>query len=126
MRVLEGARLRVKDVEFSRKEILVRDGKGYKDRVTMLPLALVNPLKDHLKRVKGLARKRVGGRLRESVLALCVGEEISKRGGAVDVAVCVSRNEAFRRSALGGKNAAIMCKIRRFSARLSKRCVKRA
>ena len=30
MRVLEGARLRVKDVEFSRKEILVRDGKGYK------------------------------------------------------------------------------------------------
>jgi hypothetical protein len=30
----------VKDVEFSRKEILVRDGKGFKDRVTMLPAAL--------------------------------------------------------------------------------------
>ena len=44
MRVLEVARLRVKEVEFARKEILVRDGKGYKDRVTMLPLALVNPL----------------------------------------------------------------------------------
>ena len=57
MRVLEGARLRVKDVEFSRKEILVRDGKGYKDRVTMLPLALVNPLKDHLKCVKDLHEK---------------------------------------------------------------------
>jgi integron integrase len=54
MRVLEVARLRVKDVEFARKEILVRDGKGYKDRVTMLPLALVNPLKEHLKRVKAL------------------------------------------------------------------------
>jgi integron integrase len=59
MRVLEGARLRVKDVEFSRKEILVRDGKGYKDRVTMLPLALVNPLKDHLTRVKALHEKEL-------------------------------------------------------------------
>ena len=59
MRVLEGARLRVKDVEFSRKEILVRDGKGYKDRVTMLPLALVNPLKDHLKCVKDLHEKEL-------------------------------------------------------------------
>ena len=54
MRVLEVARLRVKDVEFARKEILVRDGKGYKDRVTMLPLALVNPLRERLKRVKAL------------------------------------------------------------------------
>jgi integron integrase len=59
MRVMEVARLRVKDVEFSRKEILVRDGKGYKDRVTMLPLALVNPLKDHLKRVKVLHEKEL-------------------------------------------------------------------
>ena len=54
MRVLEVARLRVKEVEFARKEILVRDGKGYKDRVTMLPLALVNPLRERLKRVKAL------------------------------------------------------------------------
>ena len=54
MRVLEVARLRVKDVEFARKEILVRDGKVHKDRVTMLPLALVNPLRERLKRVKAL------------------------------------------------------------------------
>ena len=60
MRVLEVARLRVKDVEFSRKEILVRDGKGYKDRVTMLPEVLVNPLKAHLKRVKALHEKELG------------------------------------------------------------------
>ena len=37
MRVMEGLRLRVKDVDFARGEILVRDGKGAKDRVTMLP-----------------------------------------------------------------------------------------
>ncbi len=37
MRILECLRLRVKDVEFARREIVVRDGKGGKDRVTVLP-----------------------------------------------------------------------------------------
>ena len=54
LRIMEALRLRVKDVEFSRKEILVRDGKGFKDRVTMLPVALAAPLAAHLKRVKAL------------------------------------------------------------------------
>jgi len=54
MRLMEALRLRVKDVELSRKEILIRDGKGAKDRVTMLPAALVNPLKAHLLKVKAL------------------------------------------------------------------------
>nr|WP_186412490.1 phage integrase N-terminal SAM-like domain-containing protein [Candidatus Propionivibrio aalborgensis] len=40
MRLMEGVRLRVKDVDFGRNEILIRDGKGAKDRVTMLPVAL--------------------------------------------------------------------------------------
>ncbi len=59
MRVLEVARLRVKDIEFSRKEILVRDDKGYKDRVTTLPAVLVNALKAHLKRVQELHEKEL-------------------------------------------------------------------
>ena len=54
LRIMEALRLRVKDVEFARKEILVRDGKGFKDRVTMLPAALAAPLAEHLKRVKAL------------------------------------------------------------------------
>lgn len=54
MRLLEGLRLRVKDVEFERREILVRDGKGGKDRVTMLPENLMLPLQDQLARVKRL------------------------------------------------------------------------
>jgi integron integrase len=54
LRLMECVRLRVKDVEFTRREILVRDGKGYKDRVSMLPDALVNPLKEHLRRVRAL------------------------------------------------------------------------
>ncbi|MEW6414559.1 MAG: integron integrase [Pseudomonadota bacterium] len=48
MRLMECARLRVKDVDFARREILIREGKGGKDRVTMLPEALVVPLKEHL------------------------------------------------------------------------------
>jgi integrase len=45
MRLLEGLRLRVKDVDMERREILVRDGKGGKDRITVLPENLVLPLK---------------------------------------------------------------------------------
>ncbi|MEO5574545.1 MAG: integron integrase, partial [Gammaproteobacteria bacterium] len=57
LRIMEGVRLRVKDVDFARREILVRDGKGFKDRVTMLPSALSAPLKAHLQRVKALHRQ---------------------------------------------------------------------
>ena len=42
MRLMECLRLRVKDVDFDRREILVRDGKGGKDRVTVLPATLVD------------------------------------------------------------------------------------
>jgi integron integrase len=48
MRLMEGVRLRVKDLDLSRGEILVRDGKGAKDRVTMLPQTLVEPLRAQL------------------------------------------------------------------------------
>lgn len=54
LRIMECLRLRVKDVDFGRGEILVREGKGFKDRVTMLPASLVHPLKQHLERVKAL------------------------------------------------------------------------
>ncbi len=48
MRVMECMRLRVKDVDFGRREIIVREGKGNKDRVTMLPAGLVVPLRAHI------------------------------------------------------------------------------
>jgi len=54
MRLMEALRLRVKDIEFERMEIVVREGKGSKDRVTMLPVSAVDALKLHLKRVKAL------------------------------------------------------------------------
>jgi len=54
MRLLEAVRLRVKDVDFARREILIRDGKGAKDRVTMLPGMIVEALVAHLVLVKNL------------------------------------------------------------------------
>jgi integron integrase len=54
MRLLEGLRLRVKDVDFARNEIIVRDGKGGKDRHTVLPRLLVEPLRLEIERVRVL------------------------------------------------------------------------
>ena len=52
MRLMECIRLRVKDVDFSNNRIIVRDGKGNKDRVTILPETLIDILKLQIKRVK--------------------------------------------------------------------------
>lgn len=48
MRLLEGLRLRIKDIDFERREVLVRCGKGAKDRVTVLPENLVFPLQQQV------------------------------------------------------------------------------
>lgn len=52
LRLIEALRLRVKDVDFGRHRIIVRDGKGQKDRVTMLPGVLHDPLRRQLLQVR--------------------------------------------------------------------------
>src|SRR5437764_7560069 len=52
LRLMECLRLRIKDVDFTYKQITVLDGKGEKDRVTMLPAKLKQPLVRHIQRVK--------------------------------------------------------------------------
>ena len=54
MRLMECVRLRVKDVEFAQRQIIVRDGKGAKDRVTMLPQTLADGLQAHLRQRRAL------------------------------------------------------------------------
>jgi len=54
LRILEALRLRVKDVDFQRREVLVRDGKGAKDRITVLPRAVLRPLRAHLEEVRAI------------------------------------------------------------------------
>lgn len=52
LRLMECLRLRVKDLDFAQRQIVVRDGKGEKDRVTMLSESVAVPLQDHLRIVK--------------------------------------------------------------------------
>jgi integron integrase len=52
LRLMECLRLRVKDIDLARSEITIRDGKGTKDRRTMLPQSLTQPLEDHLARIR--------------------------------------------------------------------------
>jgi integron integrase len=53
LRLMEALRLRVKDLAIERGEVIVREGKGGKDRVTMLPTALENSVRAHLERLRG-------------------------------------------------------------------------
>ncbi len=57
MRLLEGLRLRVKDIDFDRRAVIVREGKGFKDRVVMLPASLEVPLREQLVRSHALWRE---------------------------------------------------------------------
>lgn len=52
LRVMECVRLRVKDIDFNLHQLVIRDGKGLKDRITVLPATLVQPLHDHLARTR--------------------------------------------------------------------------
>ena len=54
LRLRECLKLRVKDVDFDYRQILVRDGKGAKDRVTVLPESAIEPLREHRKRMQAL------------------------------------------------------------------------
>lgn len=52
LRLLECLQLRVKDIDFGRRQVYVRDTKGSRDRVTLLPQAIVAPLQEHIERVR--------------------------------------------------------------------------
>ena len=52
LRLNESLRLRVQDIDFTQNQILIRDGKGAKDRVTILPQSLQSPLQEHLRQVR--------------------------------------------------------------------------
>jgi integron integrase len=59
LRITEALRLRIKDLDLESRRILVRDGKGMKDRVTILPAGLVTHLRAHLEKVRELHRQAV-------------------------------------------------------------------
>jgi len=57
LRLMECVRLRVKDIDFENNQLVVRDAKGMKDRVTVLPDSLKPVLREHLERVKMVHKK---------------------------------------------------------------------
>jgi len=56
LRLMECHRLRVKDIDIEKRQIVVRDGKGFKDRITVLPETVIPDLTKHLERMKALHR----------------------------------------------------------------------
>ncbi len=80
MRLMETVRLRVKDVDFERREIIVREGKGAKDRITMLPQAVAAPLREHLARVETLHGEDLRAGFGETHLPHALGKKYPNAG----------------------------------------------
>ena len=80
LRVLEVCRLRVKDVDFGYLQITVRDGKGGKDRITMLPVSLVEDLRRQIEDVQLQHREDLAAGLGEAWLPHALG--VKKPGAA--------------------------------------------
>jgi integron integrase len=80
LRVIECLRLRVKDVDLSYRQILVRDGKGAKDRVTMLPERLIEPLRGHLERVRMLHARDLADGFGEAHLPFALARKYPRAG----------------------------------------------
>ncbi len=79
MRLTECLQLRVKDVDLARFELIVRQGKGGKDRMTMFPRSLVDDMREHLARVRTIAlRDRAAGVAGVAGVALPHALEIKK------------------------------------------------
>ena len=77
---MEAVRLRVKDVEFARHEIIVREGKGFKNRVQMLPESILAILRAHLVKVKALHDEDLAAGLGEIYLPFALKQKISQCG----------------------------------------------
>ena len=80
LRLREALNLRVKDIDFTRAEILVREGKGGKDRVTMLPEALAVPLREHLVRVRAQHAKDLQMGMGEAPLPYALARKYPRAG----------------------------------------------
>jgi integron integrase len=82
MRLMECVRLRVKDVDFEKQQITVRDGKGFKDRVTMLPKSLTEALVKHLERDKILHNEDLAAGHGETYLPFALARKYPNAGRA--------------------------------------------
>ena len=82
LRQIECLSLRVKDIDFAYRQILVRDGKGAKDRATMLPENLVQPLQRHLGKVRLLHGRDLKDGFGEARLPFALARKYPRAGRA--------------------------------------------
>lgn len=98
LRLMEALRLRVKDVDFERGEITVRDGKGGKDRHTVLPRSLVAPLRREVERARLLHRADLLAGFGGGLAAVRAGAQVPVGGARAWLAVRVPGAAALARS----------------------------
>lgn len=99
MRLFEALRLRVKDVEFTRREITVREGKGNKDRVTVLPENLIAPLRAQLNKARALHENDLTAGLGRVDLPHALALKYPHADRSCGLAVCVCVTHTRDRSA---------------------------
>lgn len=102
LRLMECLRLRVQDIDFSRNEILVRDGKGAKDRITMLPELVKTPLQRHLTKVKAVHQQDVADGWGRVQLPHALDRKYPQRAKGLALAVGVSPRESLEQCADSG------------------------
>lgn len=125
LRLMEALRLRVQDVDFKRREILVRNGKGFKDRVTMLPDKLAARLQSHLATVKLLHEKDLAEGYGEVHLPYALDRKYPNAGTSWGWQY-VFLPAIVRWTRARARRGAIMWTSRPSSVRSSRRCVRRA
>jgi hypothetical protein len=125
MRLQEALELRVKDIDFERHQITVRQGKGRKDRVTMLPSAITERLRAHFQR-SGISTRPIwlvdsgARRCRTRSIGNIPTQARSGRGSS-----CSPRG-GFAGTRGGARRAGFICTSRLFSAPSRLRCRRRA
>ena len=80
LRLSEALRIRVKDIDFDYKQVIVRDGKGEQDRITMLPVSIIPNLKTHLNEVYLVHKKDLKEGLGEAILPYALKKKYPNAG----------------------------------------------
>ena len=89
LRIMEGVRLRVQDVDLARRQIVVRNGKGFKDRVTMIPDRLVGELMRQLVKARRIHEDDLAEGQRRRLAAVRPGSQVAERRSRMVLAIRV-------------------------------------
>ncbi len=121
LRLMEAVRLRIKDVDLDRREITVSEGKGAKDRRTLLPASLVDPLRRQRERVRTIHGRDRADDLAPVLLPCALERKYPNAGASWHGSFCFPPRTRAPIPA-PGSGADITCTPRRCSGRSAPRC----